>query len=309
MNTLSKAPRSGRRFDGGDQSLIALPADRRCARRADEQPVRFDELAGVEVSAEILILDHGLYALSLAPAQSRENEQAALLLPAVQVAKPPSERLDGVDIIASTASCAGWLGGAGGAVVVKAPQGGGRLVLTTYRRRGQPDDACEVVVHRIDLPASAPIERRVEEVAPLPTREIAAEVLLHIEGAGDCRVPAEGWIGNRGKKLRLEAFSIRPLETLAPGDVEYKAYGPHGRETPWISDSKLCGTRGRSLPLTGFAVRLAGQFGDRFGVEYQGAFFESGVCGPVYDGEPCLPQIADDPLEGVNLRLFERVEA
>ena len=69
MNTLSKAPRSGRRFDGGDQSLIALPADRRCARRADGQPVQFDELAGVEVSAEILILDHGLYALSLAPAQ------------------------------------------------------------------------------------------------------------------------------------------------------------------------------------------------------------------------------------------------
>jgi hypothetical protein len=309
VNTQSKAPRSGRRFDIGDHSLIALPGDGRRAWRADGHPLRFDELAGVEVSVEILILDHGLYALSLAPAQSSASEKAGLLLPAVQVAKPPSERLDGVDIVASTAGCAGWLGGAGGAVVVKAPPGGGRLVLTTYRRRGQADETCEVMVNRIDLPASAPTERRVEEVAPPPTRDIAAEVLLHIEGAGDCRVPAEGWIGNRGKKLRLEAFSIRPLETLAPSDVEYKAYGPHGRETPWISDGKLCGTRGRSLPLTGFAVCLAAHLGDRFGIEYQGAFFESGVCGPVRDGEPCLPRIADDPLEGVNLRLFERVEA
>jgi Clostridial hydrophobic W len=308
VNTQSKAPRSGKRFGVGDHSLIALPGDRRRTWRADGQPLRFDELAGVEVSAEILILDHGLYALSLALSQSRENEQAGLLLPAVQVAKPPSERLDGIDIIASTTACAGWLGGAGGTVVVKAPRGGGRLVLTTYRRHGQPDDTCEVVVNRIGLPAWAPIER-VAEVAAPPTRDIAAEVLLHIEGAGDCRVPAEGWIGNRGKKLRLEAFSIRPLETLAPGDVEYKAYGPYGRETPWISDGKLCGTRGRSLPLTGFAVRLAAQLGDRFGIEYQGAFFESGVCSPVRDGEPCLPRIADDPLEGVNLRLFERVDA
>jgi Clostridial hydrophobic W len=307
MNTQSKAPRSGRRFDVGDHLLIALPGDRHRAWCGGGQPPRFDELAGVEVSAEILILDHGLYALSLA--QSGASVQAGLLLPAVQVAKPPSERLDGVDVIASTAGCTGWLGGAGGAVVVKAPPGGGRLVLTTYRHSGQPHDACEVMVNRIDLPASARIKRGVEEVAPLPTRDIAAEILLHIEGAGDCRVPAEGWIGNRGKKLRLEAFSIRPLETLALCDVEYKAYGPHGRETPWISDGKLCGTRGRSLPLTGFAVRLAAQFGGRFGIEYQGAFFESGVCGPVRDGEPCLPQIADDPLEGVNLRLFERVEA
>ena len=242
-------------------------------------------------------------------AQSGASVQAGLLLPAVQVAEPTSERLDGVDIIASTTGGAGWLGGDGGAVVVKAPPGGGDLVLTTYRRRGQPDDACEVVVNRIDRPASAPIKRRIEEVAPPPTRNIAAEVLLHIEGAGDCRVTAEGWIGNPGKKLRLEAFSIRPLETLAPGDVEYKAYGPHALEMPWISNGKVCGTRGRSLPLNGFAVRLTAHFGDRFSIEYQGAFFESGVCGPVRDGKPCLPQIADDPLEGVNLRLFERVEA
>jgi Clostridial hydrophobic W len=132
------------------------------------------------------------------------------------------------------------------------------------------------------------------------------EALLHIEGTGDCRVPAEGWIGSRGRKLRLEAFSLRPLETFAPGEMEYKAYGPNGRETPWISGGKLCGTRGRGLPLTGFAVRLAADRCDRFGIEYQGAFFESGDVGPTLNGSPCMALLADDPLEAMNLRLFER---
>jgi hypothetical protein len=59
--------------------------------------------------------------------------------------------------------------------------------------------------------------------------------------------------------------------------------------------------------LTGFAIRLAAHLGDRFGAEYYGAFFESGVCGPTRDGAPCMGHITDDPLEAVNLRLFEHV--
>ncbi len=136
--------------------------------------------------------------------------------------------------------------------------------------------------------------------------EIQTEIVLHMERLGDQRFPGQGWIGNRGKKLRIEAFSIRPIETLVARDIEFKALGPQGRQTPWVTDAKLCGTRGQGLPLTGFAVRLASHISDRFDVVYQGAFFESGVVGPNRNGEPCVPPIADDPLEAINLRLIRR---
>ncbi len=130
--------------------------------------------------------------------------------------------------------------------------------------------------------------------------------MLHIEREGDRRFVAEGWVGNRGRRLRIEAFSIRPLEALASGDIEYKAFGPNGRETPWVTDAKLCGTRGRGMPLTGFAVRLAPHLRDRFDVVYEGSFFASGVAGPCRNGEPCMGKLFDDPLEAMHLRLIER---
>jgi hypothetical protein len=136
--------------------------------------------------------------------------------------------------------------------------------------------------------------------------EIRTEIVLHMERIGDQRFAGQGWVGNRGRKLRIEAFSIRPTERLAASDIEFKGLGPNGRETPWVTDAKLCGTRGQHLPLTGFAVRLAPHVGDRFDVLYKGAFFESGIAGPHRNGALCISAIADDPLEAINVRVIRR---
>jgi hypothetical protein len=93
---------------------------------------------------------------------------------------------------------------------------------------------------------------------------------------------------------------------LLARDIEFKALGPKGRQTPWVTDAKLCGTRGQGLPLTGFAIRLAPHAAERFDVVYQGAFFESGVVGPHRNGELCVPPITDDPLEAINVRVIRR---
>jgi hypothetical protein len=87
------------------------------------------------------------------------------------------------------------------------------------------------------------------------------------------------------------------------------AIGPNGRQTPWITDAKLCGTRGRGLALTGFAIRLAPTLSDRFDVVYEGSFFASGASSPKRDGETCRSYIADDPLEAIRLRVIERIGA
>jgi SAM-dependent methyltransferase len=165
--------------------------------------------------------------------------------------------------------------------------------------------------------AFAETSRRGEERAATPqtaeamdsAREIPTEIILHIERVGDRRFSGEGWVGNRGENLRLEAFSIRPTDKLEASDVEYMAFGPNGHEIPWVSGAKLCGTRGRGLPLTGFAVRLAPHLRDRFAVLYQGSFFAGGVVGPGENGELCASGMANDPLEAINVRIVERTIA
>src|SRR5205823_4482915 len=68
----------------------------------------------------------------------------------------------------------------------------------------------------------------------------------------------------------------------------------------------LCGTRGRRLPLIGFAVRLGSHLSGRFDVIYQGSFFTEGISTPHRNGQPCRAAAPDDPLEAINVRILER---
>jgi hypothetical protein len=142
--------------------------------------------------------------------------------------------------------------------------------------------------------------------AATEARDVATEVLLHIERAGDRLFPGRGWVGALGRRMRIEAFSIRPLERLQPADIEMMGFLPNGGETPWVPGGGLCGTRGRGLPLTGFAVRVVAQRAARFEVVYQGSFFAGGISQMHQNGAPCRATTADDPLEAINVRLIER---
>lgn len=300
----------------------------RRSRRAAMAPDTADALPGLTAQARMFLLDEGLYAVNLGP-ETASDATGGVALPAFLVSTPPSDEYDLVEIVASSGDVAGWFGAQGGTVVLKAPPGGGIVLLTSY---GASEGAAEVPVdvRRLDRPRETQAAAAARPLsAPPPStpasefpaaglmpaaapaadwgeRELSSEIVLHIEREGDRRFAAPGWVGNRGRRLRIEAFSIRPLEGLSPGDIEYKAYGPNGRETPWVTDAKLCGTRGRGLPLTGFAVRLTPNLRDQFDVVYEGSFFDSGVAGPQRNGEPCMPAVFNDPLEAIHLRLVER---
>ena len=53
-------------------------------------------------------------------------------------------------------------------------------------------------------------------------------------------------------------------------------------------------TRGRGLPLTGFAVRMATHLRERFEAVYEGSFFTAGIVGPNRNGEPCRSAIGNE---------------
>jgi hypothetical protein len=259
---------------------------------------------GPVADATLLRLEHGLYALEVGETACRTEEFSGLWLPVIHLAVPPGGGEQQVKMLGSSQDDEAWFGREGGTVIVRAPSDGGHVFVAAYSLPGQAVRVPHLEVRRIDGRRSngAGSSGLLDE-----PEEVRTELVLHVERLGDKRFPGQGWVGSRGKKLRIEAFSIRPTEVLAARDIEFKALGPKGRQTPWVTDAKLCGTRGQGLPLTGFAVRLAPRIAGRFDAVYQGAFFESGVVGPFRNGELCVAPIADDPLEAINLQLTRRV--
>jgi hypothetical protein len=200
-------------------------------------------------------------------------------------------------------------------VILRSPPGGGYVVVTAYGHPEQSAVSLALDLSRLDRRPAA------DEEGPRSTaamasggaagphgqgQEVPTEILLHIERAGDRLFPGRGWVGALGRKLRIEAFSIRPLERIAPADIEFKGFLPRGGETQWVQGGVMCGTRGRRLPLIGFAVQMAPQLSGRFDVIYQGSFFGGGISSPYRNGQPCRAATADDPLEAINLRIVER---
>ena len=147
---------------------------------------------------------------------------------------------------------------------------------------------------------------RAEPALAIEPRELGTEVLLHILGLGDRRYVEPGWAGHPGSRRQIEALSIRPREELPPSAVEFRVFAQEGRATAWVTNGNYAGTRGRGLPLTGFAVRPAPELRDRLEIVYEGCFFEGGVVGPKRDGELCVSPVADDPLEAVRVSIVER---
>jgi hypothetical protein len=295
QKTRARAKRAPRTADMGPTEVATevLSFTRATAGRTLGHP----QLAAV---ASVVRLDQGLYALEIGGTPALPGQISGLALPAIQVSAAPSGQNPCIEIIGASGDVASWIGHDGGTVVVKSP---GEVWVTAY---GLPERAVvlpHVEARRLDHPRSNGAAPGSLSIVTEPD-EIRTEIVLHVERLGDRTFPGRGWVGNRGRKLRIEAFSIRPAETLAARDIEFKALGPNGRQTPWVTDAKLCGTRGRGLPLTGFAIRLAPHVGDSFDVIYEAAFFESGVAGPYRNGALCIPAIADDPLEAISVRVI-----
>jgi hypothetical protein len=141
-------------------------------------------------------------------------------------------------------------------------------------------------------------------------RYLPVQIGAHIRSRGDMMFVDAPWAGRVAPGLWIEAFSVLQLNQFGASDVEYKGLTGSGFETPWLSDDKMCGTKGMAVPLVGFAVRLKpGAASAGYDCEYSG-YFQSGVTvGPLRNGAPCRSTVANDPLEGMQVRLLKRESA
>ena len=287
---------------------------------------------GLSASVQVLPLPAGLYLFSVTAANPLSAKATGLLsLPAVHVGLGPGVRADQVEFVAGPSTNGAWLFAQGDLLVTKINGTGATLVMTSLRAPG--GEVLSIKVERLEartapppasLPASAPVvaapparkapPKRPAKASRAPVANAAAtdgplplQIGAHIRSRGDMDFIDVPWAGRVAPGLWIESFSVRPLQGFTAQNIEYKGLTGSGFETPWLSDDKMCGTKGMAVPLVGFAVRLKPSAATAaYDCEYSG-YFQSGVTiGPLRNGAPCRSTVANDPLEGIQVRLLRR---
>jgi GT2 family glycosyltransferase/glycosyltransferase involved in cell wall biosynthesis len=289
----------------------------------------------LSASVQILPLSAGLYLFSVQAGPSAADKSTdPVRLPALNVGLGPGVREDQVQFISGPATGGSWLFAQDDCLVTKIIGSGVTLVLTSVR--GPAGETLSIQVERLDgrgqpnpqlapaagLPdAAAPAEAAARkdvaargDAAVAPASGVDEALLLtvvaHIRTRGDMTFTNVPWAGKVAPGLWIESFAIRSLQQFGPEDIEYKGLTGSGFETPWLTDTAMCGTKGMGVPLVGFAIRLkASPAAAAFDCEYSG-YFKSGLtAGPQRNGAPCRSTVANDPLEGIQVHIRKRVGA
>ncbi len=321
VQTSRSRARDDAKIDGNEGKMMIKPP---AAESVQEE--------GLSASVQVLPLPAGLYLFSVTSAAPRaEPSVGQLNLPAMQVGLGPGVRSDQVEFIAGSGTDGTWLFAQGDVLVAKVNGAGATLVLTSVR--SSIGEVLSIAVERLEArtPAAAPSESAIipadlpaaaaETGAPAPKAKstvgpegeslaVPLQIKTHIRSRGDMNFADAPWAGRVAPGLWIEAFSIHPLKHLTAHDIEYKSLTGTGFETPWLSDEQICGTKGMSVPLVGFAMRLKpGAATSAYECEYSG-YYRSGVTvGPLRNGAPCRSTVANDPLEGIQIRIVKRPKA
>jgi hypothetical protein len=308
--------------------MLSNPSDERL--EAGDRPTSpwagLPEPASANTVAKLIRLDEGLYAFTVPDEPVTSGIAAGFGVPAVHISAPP-QCSQPMEIVDTRGRAAEWIAAGQKTLFVRAPVGGGIALVTAYPARDPKSRPIQLEIRRLDqvgfaaavaksaatsdaeLAGQSPFARVfladpisvVAEAEPLPI-----EILLHIRRRGDLGFVDAPWAGRLGPGLWIESFTILPQQRSAAA-IEYKGLTAAGVETEWLSCGSACGSRGMDTPLVGFAVRQKlGAEDGALDCEYSGYFQSGAIVGPCRNGAPCLSATANDPLEGIQLRILAR---
>ncbi len=149
-------------------------------------------------------------------------------------------------------------------------------------------------------PVGRPLEASVSSV-----HAVAADVLAHIRNIGDVTGPCGTWIGQPGSGLWIEGFNIKLRNGMPPGTIKYRAIYDLGRVLPWVDGGDYCGSRGMSVPLRGFCIRVSDAAAGQLHCEYSARFQDGETMGPAPAGQPCQ-SAHSAPLEAFQIVFSQR---
>jgi hypothetical protein len=194
-----------------------------------------------------------------------------------------------------------WLRCRDDSVIVKV-HGGATLLLTSVRAPDAPPMSIDVrYIAPEQLPDHLPNSNWIgeEQGAPL----VPLDLIAHIQRVGDVQFLQGTAAGPDGGQW-IEGFSIALQSDTAAQIIEYSAVDVSGTVTPWLECGAFCGSRGRGLALTGFALRIKPHYVHAYECSY-GARFSSGrSSSSLHDGTMCQSDLARDPIMAMEVRLF-----
>ncbi|GCE81013.1 hypothetical protein [Komagataeibacter oboediens] len=256
----------------------------------------------VQASAQLMRLEAGTYCIFHAAVPAGAGFAP---LSGMRVTVPPG--MDAVRV--STFDADGWMGAKGGAALVRMPDGGGAVLVTTYRdpvRDGAALPGLQVV--RLSGPSVADAAAAVPSSAQAAAGDTrAGGMIAHIQGHGDVSAALGTWMGKRGGRQWMEGFAIQPAPGLAAGDMEYQAILGADWFSPWVDGGAYCGSRGMALPLLGLRVRLKGEAARQFVCRIEASFTDGTHLGPLEDAPVMASTQA--PLEAFRIEILPRQAA
>ena len=108
-------------------------------------------------------------------------------------------------------------------------------------------------------------------------------IVAHVGLRGDVFGP-KGHIDLGDDRLTIQGFALDSER----GALEYRVRFPNLTWSDWVPEGQLTGSRGRSIPLTGFAVRLREGARTEFNLRAFGRFVGETTTVEAGDGEDCV---------------------
>jgi hypothetical protein len=271
----------------------AVPAVTQPAERAPE--VR------LEITAQVLNLNPGLYAIEVAPAPTDGivRLDTGLALPCARLDPlPPSG--PGRAFVSTLSESSLLLPGSHPAFI-RVAGGIAAALLTIYKMVG-PMQPPEVRVRLISAPDLDSAVR--DEIEPAAA-SLPLTLLVHIESHGDMTVQGGHWAVAPGRAGRaVEGFAIMPGGDIPADQIEYQALLGQDWTSPWTPGGDFCGSRQMALPLLGLRVRLRGGAEARCRCVVWGRY-GGGEIVQVEDGDLCRSESLK-PLEGMRVALLPK---
>ena len=276
-------------------------------------------------SVQVLTLPEGMYAFTVKGGAAATMPSEGLVLPALQVAAAPAKSSGTVEFLAGPGTYDRWLARNGDVVTAKISGGSAALLLTSVRSTDSP--VLAVDLRRLDVNigaepggsnakspvaenaqgASVPENSLHDHIASDATaRALRLSILVHVQNTGDLECSGL-WPGRSDQRFSIEAFTVTCLEEEASDLIEYRGVTADGFSTPWLSSGLLCGSRGRAIALTGFAVRIKPALSGGYQCIYRGMFASGAVVGPFNDARLCVSAgVVDDALVGIEVLVVPR---